>query len=163
MAIQVTKDTGKYDRFKAKCKYCGKEITYGRNNVRPHRRWPNGFVYCPGCKRPIGHEESNLEISGEELLKQSAIVQNVDADKLERQIRKLRAPKIVLLAVGIPVMVIFAILTTILFFYGLRGIGGAWLYFFIYFFLFHLGLSMVITGGVFARLINHKQEMIQSL
>lgn len=160
MAIQVTKDTGKYDRFKAKCKYCGKEITYGRNNVRPHRRWPNGFVYCPGCKRPIGHEESNLEISGEELLKQSAIAQNVDADKLERQIRKLRVPKIVLLAVGIPVLVIGAVLFTI----SLTGMfGGSWILRLIFFLVFNIGLSMVITGGVFARLINHKQEMIQSL
>lgn len=160
MAIQVTKDTGKYDRFKAKCKYCGKEITYGRNNVRPHRRWLNGFVYCPGCKRPIGHEESNLEISGEELLKQSAIAQNVDADKLERQIRKLHAPKIVLLAVGIPVLVIGAVLFTI----SLTGMfGGSWILRLIFFLVFNIGLSMVITGGVFARLINHKQEMIQSL
>ena len=65
-------------------------------------------------------------------------------DKLERQIRKLRAPKIVLLAVGIPVLVIGAVLFTISL---ARVFGGSWILRLIFFLVFNIGLSMVITGG----------------
>ena len=37
------------------CPHCGQHIEYYRSDVRPHRNYPNGFVYCPNCSRPIGY------------------------------------------------------------------------------------------------------------
>lgn len=55
------------DLFEVKCTYCGTTLTYQRKDVAPHRRWPNGYIYCPNCRRPIGHSEDQLIRSGEEI------------------------------------------------------------------------------------------------
>ena len=158
MAIEVTKQTGIYDRFKTKCPHCGTELTYTRNNVRPHNRWPNGFIYCPNCKRPIGHDEANLVESGEEVLKKRADYEGADIEQLRNQIRRMRAPKIVLLAVGIPFLVLGAFLFTVSMTW-----WSSWGLVIISFLMFNTGLSMTICGGVLSRLIKTKMLMMQSM
>lgn len=158
MAIEVKSSAGKFDRFETKCPHCGKKLSYSRENVRAHVRWPNGFIYCPGCKRPIGHNEDNLVEKGEDIVKAKANKEGADVERLERQVRQMRAPKIVMFAVGIPVLVVGAILFTISLAANL-GLG----YNALFFFIFNSGLAMTITGGVLSKIINDKTIMIETL
>ena len=87
MAIVVENDSNSKDRFKVKCNCCGRELSYSRADVKLHRRWPNGFIYCPGCKTPIGHIEDNLVERGTEREKQS--VQNLSLDSLNKSLKIL--------------------------------------------------------------------------
>ena len=41
------------------CPHCDFEIRYDLNQVRAHRKWPNGFIYCPNCDKPVGHNKYN--------------------------------------------------------------------------------------------------------
>lgn len=40
--------------YYVECPYCDFGIRYDSDDVRSHRRWPNGFIYCPNCKKPVG-------------------------------------------------------------------------------------------------------------
>lgn len=161
MAIEVTNNAGRFDRFKTKCPHCGRELSYARNNIRPHHRWPNGFLYCPGCKRPVGHSEDNIVEKGEDILRERAKQENVSVEDLEKQIRKLTVPKNVMFGIGIPLLVIGAVLFTLSLF---NLFGENWLIKFIMFFgVFHTGLAMTITGGVLSGIITNKRLMIDSI
>lgn len=58
---KIVDNKGYYDYFEVKCQHCGSIVRYSRKEIRAHRRWPNGFVYCPKCKNPIGHFEQTLK------------------------------------------------------------------------------------------------------
>lgn len=55
---KIVDNKGYYDYFEAKCPHCGSTVRYSRREIKAHNRWPNGFIYCPKCKTPIGHEEN---------------------------------------------------------------------------------------------------------
>lgn len=157
MAVIVTGNKGMYDCFETKCPHCGRTLKYSRNSVRAHYRWPNGFIYCPGCRRPVGHDEANIVSRGDKILKEAAIQEGLTKEKLEKQVEELRVPKNVLLGIGIPLLVLGAIFTTMSLFV------PKVIWWFIPFAVFNVGLSMTILGGVFSRMINHKLLTIDSL
>ena len=37
------------------CPHCGQTVQFYRSDIRPHRRFPHGFVYCPHCSKPIAY------------------------------------------------------------------------------------------------------------
>ena len=151
MSVQVTDKSGIHDRFKTKCPYCGRELTYDRRNVRPHRRWPNGFIFCPGCKRPIGHNEANLFQSGDEVLKEK------EAQRKPRDVSNRECPRAfvvlrsVMFGVGIPTLITGAFLFTLALI-----LGYNWSINVVFFLIFNVGLAMTIAGGIFNKLINER-------
>ena len=43
--------------YRINCPYCGTAIEY-RDRQLDYRPWyPNGFVYCPRCRKPLRHSE----------------------------------------------------------------------------------------------------------
>lgn len=124
MAITVENATpiNRYDRFKVQCPRCGRELSYSRRDVLSHRRWPNGFIYCPGCKTPIGHREDNLVESGEIYAEKEAVrkkeekkklAEQYTQEELEKEIAKYSVQKVVFLPIGITLMVIGLILVMV--------------------------------------------------
>ncbi|MBQ6475286.1 MAG: hypothetical protein IJJ34_03670 [Clostridia bacterium] len=41
----------------ATCSYCGSRVRYTDRDLGYRAWYPNGFVYCPRCKKPIRHNE----------------------------------------------------------------------------------------------------------
>ncbi len=42
--------------FHCRCEYCGREIDYHTYDIG-HRTWyPQGFIYCPQCQKPLRHK-----------------------------------------------------------------------------------------------------------
>ncbi len=39
--------------YRCQCPSCGKDIQARIQDFRPHGRYPEGFIYCPICKKPI--------------------------------------------------------------------------------------------------------------
>ena len=39
--------------YRCQCPSCGKDIQARIQDFRPHGRFPEGFIYCPICKKPI--------------------------------------------------------------------------------------------------------------
>ena len=62
MAVKISSQKGSFDQFKTKCPHCGVELEYTRNDIQPHRRWKNGFFYCPRCKNNKYIELRRLQI-----------------------------------------------------------------------------------------------------
>ena len=153
---KVANNAGVYDVFKVKCIHCGREITYGRRDIRPHRRWPNGFIYCPGCKVPIGHEESNMFQTGEEVLEKRAqeIQRRAEArgnvKALPSQAKTFRVLKIVLLVTGIPTLVAGALCVMI----GAANVIPWYATLISALIVFPIGLGCTIAGGVFGKKYN---------
>lgn len=48
----------KEPRFRVKCEYCLCVFEYGRQNLGYRTWYPNGFVYCPRCEKPLRHHMS---------------------------------------------------------------------------------------------------------
>ncbi len=43
--------------YRARCPYCGVNLSYTDRQLGYRSWFPNGFVYCPGCRHPIRHNE----------------------------------------------------------------------------------------------------------
>lgn len=62
MAIQILeekKENNLCNQYIAECSFCGSKITYLGLDIKFHRNYPLGFIYCPKCRRPIPHKEEN--------------------------------------------------------------------------------------------------------
>ena len=54
--IQVIKQVYTRDAiFQFTCTSCGTVFRYKKEHLGYRKWYPNGFVYCPGCKRPCRH------------------------------------------------------------------------------------------------------------
>ena len=113
--MRIVNRDGAYDIFRSKCPRCGVEFEYSRRSIRPHRRWPNGFVYCPKCKMPIGHDNSCFIYNRlENQPKQTQVVRSQEELDLRAQLRALKACQILFLIFGIFFMVFGTALMIIL-------------------------------------------------
>ena len=117
MAVRVENKipTNRNDFFKITCRRCGREISYNRKDVLSHRRWPNGFIYCPVCKTPNGHREDNLVETGDVFTVKEAqrqyetkkiVAEQYNKEDLEKEINSYSKQKKVLFALGIPLMAV---------------------------------------------------------
>lgn len=56
-AVSVTKYNNELLRrgtkYLANCPFCKKDIKCTIADFRPHGRYPEGFIYCPVCKKPV--------------------------------------------------------------------------------------------------------------
>ena len=52
MAIKVVSGS---ETFKVKCPVCGTVFEYESTDLGFRPWFPNGFVYCPTCKKPVRH------------------------------------------------------------------------------------------------------------
>ena len=43
--------------YKRKCEYCGTQFSYSDRHLGFRSWYPNGFVYCPACRKPLRHNE----------------------------------------------------------------------------------------------------------
>jgi predicted amidophosphoribosyltransferase len=43
--------------YRMRCPYCGTNVSYTDKNLDFRPWYPNGFVYCPRCRKPLRHEE----------------------------------------------------------------------------------------------------------
>ena len=62
MAIKIVEEETLINqgaKYKVTCPVCGTVVEYLKRDVSIHRRFPNGFVYCPRCKNPLAHNEDN--------------------------------------------------------------------------------------------------------
>lgn len=148
MAIKIENDLATNDVFNARCNHCGRIISYQRKDLRIHRNYPKGFIYCPSCKAPIAHLEENFVRHGESLGGEQ------DSYNYE-QIRGYRIAKILLFSFGIPLLVLGPALLTLaaLKITDLSTTTAG----IIFVFPFSIGLSMVILGGVFSKKIRRYQ------
>ena len=113
MSVKITNNEGLYDCFKCKCPKCGVEFEYTRRDIRAHRRWPNGFVYCPRCKIPVGHDNANFSHNKLEVAKQQQAVEDEKPSNLNyeeylkyrRKTKTLLIPMILFLVFGISFMI----------------------------------------------------------
>ena len=160
MAIRIENEAGAYDRFQITCSHCGRVISYSRKDIKVHRRWPNGFIYCPACKAPIGHDENNLSAQGADVIEKEMLSEKEQKDRsaIAAQIRAYKVPKIILLSIGIPTLVLGAILTA--FCWAPNSEAGMLGMLIPGLFLFSVGLFMVIFGGAFARRIKARQAYL---
>ena len=39
--------------YRAQCPNCARDINARVQDFRPHGRFPEGFIYCPICKKPV--------------------------------------------------------------------------------------------------------------
>lgn len=85
MSIQIIKDKKEENnycnQYLAECSFCHTKITYLGLDISFHRNYPNGYVYCPRCKRPIAHDEANKYDSG----KSSEEIRRMVVESLENQ------------------------------------------------------------------------------
>ena len=49
---QVLAEENRY-YYAGVCPHCQHPVSCGFSSFSPHRRYPEGFIYCPYCKRPI--------------------------------------------------------------------------------------------------------------
>ena len=49
--------------YKKTCENCSTTVTYNDYNLDFRPWFPDGFVYCPTCKKPLRHNENNA-VSG---------------------------------------------------------------------------------------------------
>ena len=115
MAIKIENHNSAYDVFKVTCPSCGRALSYERMDVRSHRRWPNGFIYCPGCKAPIGHNEANLFKTGEEIIakrkaqeekiSQAQIEYFSNSEQIKKDINRYKRNRLSHLVLGVIVLI----------------------------------------------------------
>ena len=179
MAIKIENQNSANDVFKVTCPSCGRALSYERKDIRFHRRWPNGFIYCPGCKAPIGHNEANLFKTGKEIeakrkaqeeeRRQAEIERRnnylSDNERLKKDINRYKQNKKTYLITGITTMVIGIIilavsvgLATIESFYGsdsLHTIVGVGVL------ITMLGVFLLIMGSVYNTKIKNLEIQIK--
>ena len=80
--IEDKKESNYCNQYLAECSFCHSKITYLGLDISFHRNYPNGYVYCPKCRRPIAHVEDNLFKGGKSPDEIKAMV--VDAYKKQR-------------------------------------------------------------------------------
>ena len=160
--MKITSVNGVYDMFKCQCPKCGVEFEYSRKNIRLHRRWPNGFVYCPKCKAPIGHDNNNftynrLEKKEEEQAnKAKEIAKEIESPSpltvdqrclFEKQVKHFTTWAALFLIFGI----IFMIGGTVMFFF-----GKTWAVL-LGFLVIGIGIAMIVVrSAVFIRIRANK-------
>lgn len=123
MAVKIESQNCANDVFKVTCPSCGRALSYERRDVKSHRRWPNGYIYCPGCKAPIGHNEANLfktgdEIDSERIVKEERKQREIerrknylsDNERLKNDAEKYEQNKRGFLKAGIPILVFSTLL-----------------------------------------------------
>ena len=62
MAIKVIDDSKVIKpnaKYEVTCASCNAVVQYLGQDVSYHRNFPQGYVYCPNCQRPIPHNEDN--------------------------------------------------------------------------------------------------------
>ena len=42
------------------CIYCSRPITCALKDFKAHKNYPEGFVYCPFCNRPVSKNTFNI-------------------------------------------------------------------------------------------------------
>ena len=160
MAQIVSNNFVSQDRFKVKCPICGSEIVYFRKEVRAHVRWKNGFIYCPKCKNPLGHDEANIIEKGEEHFS------NISEKELVKYTKEIKVLKI-LRAIFIPtgtVTLVVSVILLMLVATNVLKVSDHLEYMFdvyLFLFLFTLGLGMLIASGVFKAGIRNRQSVIE--
>ena len=155
------------DRFEVKCPICGTTLQYSRRDVRPHGRWPNGFIYCRSCKQPVGHNESNMiasseEIFEEEMRREGRILTEEEKTNIKQSITALSAGKVICLLFGLLLIIVPAIA-----FFVINGstkvspadkpILGMLMFLLI---MFGIGL-LIIRGAALGNMINHKKKQLE--
>ena len=155
MAVKISNSFGSYDRFKVMCPICGCELEYTRRDVRAHARWRNGFIYCPKCKSPIGHDEANIIEKGEEHF---SSISETDLQKYTKEISVFRTLRTIFIPVGIVSLVaslvfIIAIITKV---FITRVYVRA-----IFDFLFTVGLGTLLASGVLRTGIRNRQAILE--
>lgn len=60
MAVKIIESGNACNKYIAECPVCRSKISYLGLDIRGHRNFPNGYIYCPRCRRPIPHSENNL-------------------------------------------------------------------------------------------------------
>lgn len=122
MAIVIENVENEKDKFKIKCQCCGRDLTYLRSDIKSHRRWPNGFVYCPGCGTPNGHNEENIILHGEEIEKQN--VAKLSIEKLLEEHRKYKKLSIILAIIS-SILIIAGLIAFLFLLLKITSVGNA--------------------------------------
>ena len=99
MAIIIKNEADSRDTFVVKCRNCGRELSYNRADLKIHRNYPNGFIYCPVCKAPNAHNENNIFEKGEEIEKKE--FENYETESLIKRIRSLKNQFTLFVTIGI--------------------------------------------------------------
>ena len=151
MAVTIVNSGKRLDWFETKCPHCGTELTYARYDVQAHVRWKNGFVYCPSCRNPVGHEEEKMCQTEEEYI--ASIPEGI-ARKYQSQLKVFRILRNIFIPVGLVLMIVLTIVLSAI--YSQDQVKYDGLLFWIGFsFLF--GLSLLIAAGVFKRMIRNRR------
>ena len=161
MAIKIENEDRTYDRFQTTCSHCGRVLSYSRKDIKSHRRWPNGFIYCPACKAPIGHSEEYLVSKGEEVAEKEIAEEKAAKERraVAATVRAYRVPMIILLAFGIPTLLLGVILSALC---PLPGSEEGMIGMLIPGLIFTvMGLAMVIIAIVFAGKVKIKQRELK--
>lgn len=127
MSIKIENTINVNDHFKVTCSSCGRNLSYDRSDIRYHKRFPNGFIYCPGCKAPVAHSEENLVKTGEqirseqianekllrekeqrnaEIKREREIRERNNPDLIKKSIKDLKSTRSLFIKIGVPVLVI---------------------------------------------------------
>ena len=154
MAVRISNTYGSYDRFKVKCPICGSELEYTRRDVRAHARWKNGFIYCPKCRNPVGHDEANLIEKGQDRL---TSLYGESEEKYAKDIEVLKILRTIFIPVGIVLLVISFVLALL---FELNPMESYAYLIILSFLLFPIGLGMLIASGVFTNAIRNRQAAI---
>ena len=151
MAVEIVKSERPLDWFEVTCPHCGAELRYPRYDVQAHGRWPNGFIYCPKCKNPVGHEETNLCQSEDDYKK---MVPYSIASSFQSQLKLLRILRAVFIPLGLIMMIV--VTTLLSFLYAQDPYKGPYTPVFITIsFLF--GLGLLITASIFKKMIRNRR------
>ena len=131
MAIEILSNGNRGNEYVVECPICKSKIRYLGIDIKYHRRYPDGFIYCPRCRSPIAHNEKNLSTEP------GSINENPNSfiEKLKREKEEVEKSKNTLSIPGI----LFFVLSVILFVSGFVC-------------LFTIGdiayIALVVFGGV---------------
>ena len=151
MAVNIVNSGKRLDWFKVKCPHCGTELKYARYDVQAHVRWKNGFIYCPSCRNPVGHEEGNLCQTEEDY---KASIPELTAKKYRNQLKIFKILRNVFIPVGLLTMIVLTMVLSVI--YSKDQVKYDSLLFWIGFsFLF--GLSLLIAAAVFKKMIRNRR------
>lgn len=89
MAIKVVKKNFPFEKYEIQCPLCKTRVQYMLDDVKYHRRFPEGYIYCPNCRRPMSHSTATaIELDKEKALKEAEENAILVAYKYEKQLKK---------------------------------------------------------------------------
>ena len=162
MAIRVVDDRPATNKYAGKCQFCNCEFEYLSTDIRYHRNYRNGFIYCPRCEKPFNHE--NAKMIEEDITKVKS--EDLETYQLRRSYKKFRNLRNFFIIFGAIIGGLFSLVLFVMFTYWLLGLATKpnTIDVISYIYVALTGISMLIVGiVVFGNIAKKRLQQMQEL